>query len=33
MRDAVHPFGMMKIRIVLYKDRFDVYVTTIQGIL
>ncbi len=27
MGDAVHPFRMTIIRIVLYKDCFDVYVT------
>jgi hypothetical protein len=27
MRDAVHPSRMVIIRIVLYKDHFDVYVT------
>jgi hypothetical protein len=32
MRDAVHPSRMMIIRIVLYKDRFDVYVTNAGNI-
>jgi hypothetical protein len=27
MSDAVHPSRMIIIRIVLYKDRFDVYIT------
>ncbi len=32
MRDAVHPSRIMIIRIVLYKDRFDVYVTNAGNI-
>ncbi len=32
MCDAVHPFRMMIIRIVLYKDHFDVYVTNVADI-
>jgi hypothetical protein len=32
MRDAVHPSRIMIIRIVFYKDRFDVYVTNAGNI-